>query len=189
MARSKDRHALQSLPDGPISEVLILADLVGKAAITLIEVLHDFLEIVPNPVIAGGFAMAHHGFVRATVDIDVIALGSTKAMTAQFVERGYKKESVHLPIGEIELLTKGNKGVDFIHLANASFQQSIQQRAVVAELFSHKIRFISLEDLILLKSLAVNGRTNKWDEGDLEKLLTLSHDNKYVEVWKKKLRM
>lgn len=69
-------------------EVVILADAVGNSNTTLAQVMADFLELVSDPLIAGGFAMAHHGVVRATVDIDVLAMGSIQSLAEKLVERG-----------------------------------------------------------------------------------------------------
>lgn len=187
MAKSKDRHALQSPADSPFSEVLILADAVGKSATTLIEVLHDFLGIVEDPIIAGGFAMANYGVVRATVDIDVIATVSVRKAIGQLEDRGYKHEFVQLPIGGLDLLTKGNKGIDFIHLNDDDFLNSIQKRAPRADLLAYPVRFVSLEDLIVLKTLAIRGRTKNQDTVDLESLVAMKYDSDYVRDWVKKL--
>ncbi len=166
-----------------------MADIVGNSPTTLAQVMNDFLEIVRDPIIAGGFAMAHHGLVRATVDIDVLAMTDISLYVAQFKQRGYKHETMQLPVGSMELLTKGNKGVDFIHLKNDSFRLSIQSRAVTGLFLKQPIRFVSLEDLIILKLLALKGRKKKMDEADLESLLSNSYDSTYVNSWKKKLNL
>lgn len=182
--RSPNLH--NTLQQQNVEEVIVLADLVGKSPTTLLKVVEDFIQIVPNPIVAGGFAMAYHGFVRATVDVDIIAAASLRMHIPSFVGRGYKHESVHLPIGHLELLTKGNKGVDFIHLDDQAFTESIETRAVIGLLHGYEVRYVSLEDLIILKSLALKGRNKKQDEADLEHLLKLSHDTAYVEEWKKR---
>lgn len=189
MSSLKARKFLQSAADSPASEVMLLADVVGKAPVKLAQVMKDFLEIVGDPIIAGGFAMAHHGVIRSTVDIDVLAVGSITKVIKEFVRRGYKHESMNLSIGLIDQLTKGNKGVDFLHLNNASFLKSIQKRAVNGIFLNESVRFVSREDLILLKELAVKGRKNKMDAADLENLLSQSYDNSYVETWRKKLKI
>lgn len=163
-----------------------MADMVGRSELTLKEVIEDFIKIVPNPILAGGFAMAHHGFVRATVDVDVIAFSNAQNQISAFKGRGYKHESVQLPIGHVDMLTKGNKGVDFLHLNDGEFVESIEARAVIGLLLNHQVRFVSLEDLIILKTLALKGRTRKLDEADLEFLTTLKYDSAYVESWKRK---
>jgi hypothetical protein len=188
MSSRSQRHALQGVSsENPSEEVSILADAVGNSSVTLANVMDDFLKIVPDPIIAGGFAMAHYGVVRATVDIDVVAVGNIKKVIKEFEERGYKHESILIPVGHLDLLTKGNKGVDFIHLTNDSFKKSIQHRAVKGLFRKESVRYVSLEDLILLKMLAIRGRDNKMDEADLENLLKMSHDTKYVKQWQVKL--
>lgn len=164
-----------------------MADIIGKRQTTLIEVAKDFNEIVTDPILAGGFAMAHHGFVRATTDIDVICVGSAKKWIQEFRVRGYKYESMQLPIGYLELLTLANKGVDFIHLNDDAFLRSIAKRAVKGRLLDAEIRVVSLEDLILLKSLAISGRKKQMDKIDLEELLKFRFDADYVADWKIKL--
>ncbi len=166
-----------------------MADVIGNSPTTLTQVMNDFLEIVSDPIIAGGFAMAHHGLVRATVDIDVLAMKDISDFVVQFKQRGYVHESMQLPVGSMDLLTKGNKGVDFIHLKNDLFRQSIQTRAVNGLFLKKSIRFVSLEDLIVLKMLALKGRKKKMDEADLDSLLSNPFDQVYVDTWKKKLNL
>lgn len=151
------------------------------------QVVKDFLNVVPDPIIAGGFAMAHHGFVRATVDVDVIAIGPISAFIKKFESLGYKHEALRLPIGSLDLLTKGNKGIDFLSLDNELFCKSIAERAVQGTFAGTTVRYVSLEDLILLKMLAVQGRTGRYDQGDLDALLNLPYDRDYVEQWQTSL--
>lgn len=186
-------HAMIDLKKFPIlaetaqsyaTEVLILADAVGDAAVTLVEVMQDFLEIVQQPIIAGGFAVAHHGFVRGTIDVDVIAIGSTADEINLLKSRGYKHESIQLPIGSLDLLTKANKGIDFIHLNDSVFLKSLVARTVSGKLLNQAVRMVSLEDLIVLKHLAVKGRRGVKDPIDLEQLLAMPFDHAYVDRWK-----
>lgn len=186
MTQSKLPPNLHSSSAQNVEDVLVLADIVGQSETTLVEVVEDLIKIVPNPILAGGFAMAHHGFVRATVDVDVIVFSSARSHIQSFAGRGYKHESVELPIGHLDMVTKGNKGVDFIHLNDVDFTKSIESRAVIGLLLKHQVRYVSLEDLIILKTLALKGRTKSLDRADLEYLLKLKHDTAYVELWKKK---
>jgi hypothetical protein len=187
MAIPKQSKSLQVSQDNPFAEVLILADVIGKWPTTLAEVMKDFIEIVEDPILTGGFAMAHHGNVRATTDIDVICVGSSKKWVQEFQSRGYTFESMQLPIGHLELLTKANKGVDFIHLNDNAFLRSINQRAVRSNMLIKPVRVVSLEDLILLKNLAVKGRAKDQDAVDLKGLLKFPFDAQYVTEWKAKL--
>ena len=189
MSQPKSRPNLQESLESPSEEVLILADVIGNSTTTLAQVMNDFLEIVKDPIIAGGFAMAHHGLVRATVDIDVLAMKDLTDDIEEFKLRGYKHESMQLPVGSLDLLTKGNKGVDFIHLKNAALRSSIQQRAVRGLFLKQPISFVSLEDLIILKLLALKGRKKKMDEVDLESLVSQPFDSAYVNSWKVKLNV
>jgi hypothetical protein len=189
MGRPPDSQALQANISNPFEEVVILADIVGKSETTLAAVMRDFTALVENPIIAGGFAMAHHGYVRATTDIDVIAVKSSKDLIKKFQSRGYKYEAIQLPIGSLELLTKGNKGIDFIGLNNTKLMRTIEARANEGTFFNKKARFVSLEDLMILKLLATLGRTKKQDEADLEVLTKLPHDKAYLDLWKKNLNV
>jgi hypothetical protein len=171
------------------TEVLILADAVGDAPVTLVEVMQDFLRIVQQPIVAGGFAVAHHGFVRGTIDIDVIAIGSVASEIETLKKLGYKHESVRLPIGSLDLLTKANKGIDFIHLDDGGFLKSLVSRTVSGKILDQPVRMVSLEDLIILKSLAVKGRRGAKDPIDLEQLQELQFDHAYVDQWKKHFRI
>lgn len=187
MSKQKPVSTLQKPNESPSQEVMMLADAVGRSSVLLSQVVRDFLDIVPKPIIAGGFAMAHHGLIRATVDIDVLAVEPMTAFIQKFKDLGYKHESLRLPIGAMDLLTKGNKGVDFIHLDNREFLASIQKRQVPGFFFDTQVHFVSLEDLILLKLLAVKGRRKKMDEADLETLLDMAYDKDYVAKMKRSL--
>lgn len=179
------KYPILSEPGQPYTtEVLVLADAVGDAPVTLIEVMQKFLLIVTDPIIAGGFAVAHHGFVRGTVDIDVICVGSREDEIKKFEALGFKRETLQIPIGTIDLLTQSNKGVDFIRLNDSAFEKSIASRAVPGILLNEPVKMVSLEDLILLKLLALKGRKNKKDEMDLDHLLTLPTDQAYLDKWK-----
>src|SRR5262249_42866006 len=151
MPSTKKRPNLHTPQDNPYEEVILLADIVGKSRTTLAEVVKDVLEVIANPLIAGGFAVAHHGFLRATVDVDIIAVGSTKKYINEFRSRGYKFENIQLPIGTLELLTKANKGIDFIYLNNSELLKSMDARSVSGDLYGVPIRYVSIEDLIILK--------------------------------------
>ena len=167
------------------TEVLILADAVGSAPVTLVEVMQDFLSIVKQPIIAGGFAVAHHGFVRGTTDIDVVAVGSTSTEVEAFKKLGYKHETVRISNGSIDLLTKSNKGVDFLHFDDAEFVKSMVKRTVQGSFLGQPVRVISLEDLIILKLQAAKERSGGKDRIDLEHLLVMQFDHAYVDHWKK----
>lgn len=178
-----------SKSDGNLDEVLSIADAVGTDKITLTSVAAEFLKTVKNPILAGGFAVAFHGFVRGTVDVDSIGIATISAHVAAFKKLGYKSETLKLDIGTLYLLTKGEieKGIDFIDLDNQEFKKSVIARAVPGVFMSSPVKFVSLEDLIILKMLAKIGRKNKKDEIDLEFLLKKPHDKKYVSNWVKKL--
>jgi hypothetical protein len=166
------------------TEVLILADAVGDAPVTLVEVMQDFLAVVRHPIVAGGFAVAHHGFIRGTVDVDVIAVDSTVAEITALKARGYKHESIQLPIGFLDLLTKSNKGIDFIHLNDSKFLSSLVSRTVEGKILDQPVRMVSLEDLIIMKRLSIKGRRSVKDPIDLEQLEALSFNRSYVEIWR-----
>jgi len=172
-----------------LNEVLSIADAVGDSKITLASVAAEFLKTVKDPVLAGGFAVAFHGFVRGTVDVDSIGIETVGAHVAAFKKLGYKHETFRLNIGLLHLLTKGetDKGVDLIDLDNQEFKKSVIARAVPGVFMGSPVKFVSLEDLIVLKTLAKIGRKNKKDEIDLEFLFKKPHDKKYVAKWIKTL--
>lgn len=87
------------------------------------------------------------------------------------------------------MLTKGNKGIDFILLKDEEFLKSIISRSVRGLFLKQFVRYISIEDLILLKLLAIQGKRQTQDQVDLESLLQKPFDSKYVESWKKKLKI
>lgn len=165
------------------TEVLILADAVGSAPVTLVEVMQDFLKVVRNPIIAGGFAVAHHGYVRGTLDVDVLSIGSVNAEIEQLKSMGYKHESIRISNGFIDLLTKSNKGIDFIHLDDENFMKSIVARTVPGNFLTEPVRVISFEDLIVLKAIAGRERSGGKDLLDLNNLLKFPYDDAYVQKW------
>lgn len=187
MINPKDYPALSGIYGQNASDVMVLADVVGDAPVTLLEVMRDFLAIVPDPIIAGGFAVSHHVEPRGTRDIDVIAVGSIEPYITEFEKRGYKHETVRLSIGSLDMLTKGNKGVDFIQLDDSTFLSSIKNRTVPGIFLNQKVRIISIEDLILLKMMAYAERKKGQDQVDLDNLLARPHDQTYIDIWKKKL--
>lgn len=136
-----------------------------------------------QPIVSGGFAVAHHGFIRGTVDIDVIAIESVKTEITALEAKGYKLESVQTPIGRIDLLSKANKGIDFIHLESEEFLKSLISRTVQGLILNEPVRMVSLEDLIVLQRLAVKGRKSVKDPIDLEQLEAKSFDRDYVDLW------
>jgi hypothetical protein len=185
MLKSKKPVELQ--PPDLSEEVVILADAVGGAQIALAQVVEDLFAVVSEPILAGGFAMAHYGLLRATADIDVLAVDSVQAALKSLSGLGYRQETLQIKIGMLQLLTKGNKGIDFLILSNTKLRNSMRARAVPGTFMGRPVCFVSLEDLILLKIFAVDGRKSKIDEVDLESLLKKPHDRVYVNRWRNEL--
>ena len=118
---------------------------------------------------------------RATSDLDVVVgLGDFAGMALPLQALGYQKESVRLPHMTLEMFTKNDYGVDFIHLDHAEFERSILKRAVVqSSILGFPVRIISLEDLIIMKALS----TRQKAQADLESLQQLPHDSTHVSNW------
>lgn len=147
--------------------------------------LREILSIVEEPVIAGGFAFAHYTRPRMTVDIDVIGIGKLPIFSKALTAKGYAHETNRLGNGiALESFTRNKnqpneEGIDFIWFENEAFEKAVLSRATPSDMLGFKVKIISIEDLIIMKSLSERTK----DKADLEDLQKKSYDKKYVAEW------
>ena len=147
--------------------------------------LKEILTIVKEPVIAGGFAFAHYTRPRMTIDIDVIGIGKLPRFSKALLAKGYTHETNRLDNGlTLESFTKNKnlpneEGIDFMWFENEAFEKNVLSRAVSSEMLGFPVKIVSMEDLIIMKSLS--SRTK--DKADLEALQEKKYDKQYVEDW------
>lgn len=147
--------------------------------------LREILSIVQEPVIAGGFAFAHYTRPRMTVDIDVIGIGKLPVFSKALTAKGYVHETNHLGNGiTLESFTRNKnqpneEGVDFMRFDNEAFEKTILSRAIPSDMLGFKVKIVSIEDLIIMKSLSERTK----DKADLEALQIKFYDKKYVADW------
>lgn len=156
------------------------------------EVVEDALRVIPNPIIAGGFAVSFYGFHRFTQDIDFAALGMTPKILVEalkaFEALGYKVEQISFPPNyTIHMATSGDRGIALMEfISENGWDKQVEKRARPGDLFNHPVRYVSPEDLVLMKLL---GFRNK-DKIDLDELLfkkNIKLDETYLLEWADRL--
>lgn len=153
---------------------------------TLIEI----LSIVSEPVIAGGFAVSHYVRPRQTIDIDVVGMTNFRNYSVQLLALGYSHETNRLGNGVcLESFTKNKntqneEGIDFMSFDNEAFEKQVKARSHLTQMLAFKVSIVSIEDLIVMKSLSARTK----DKADLEDLQKQPYDRIYVNKWVKKLK-
>ncbi|MBI1860848.1 MAG: nucleotidyltransferase [Deltaproteobacteria bacterium] len=146
------------------------------------DTLNEILSIVTEPVIAGGFAVAHYTRPAETADLDVIGLKNIASYSTSLKAFGYSQETIRLENGiTLESFTKGKhtrfeEGIDFMWFKDEAFEQQVIARALPSKMLGKPVKIISIEDLIVMKSLS--SRTK--DKAHLEELQKKPHDKEYV---------
>jgi predicted nucleotidyltransferase len=132
-------------------------------------------------VIGGGFAVAIHGFTRATRDIDFVARIPFKEVKILLEEKGFQFDSTISfgKQGRIHLFEKNGAGVDILEFDDDGFYNSILRRAIKTDLLGHTVKVMSIEDLILTKVLSFRAK----DQIDLLELLKKTFDELYLKKW------
>lgn len=120
-------------------------------------------------VVIGGYAMAHHGLVRATNDVDVLIatdeanVRRVRAATVEFVGAAPTESSLRPPRGmfrigppsaHVDVTTKVDGIADF---------EGVWKRRSRGEFFGVKVAFLGLDDMLRTKRAA--GRPK--DFGDI----------------------
>jgi hypothetical protein len=155
------------------------------------------LETTRTPyALAGGLAYSALVEPRATMDIDVLVLlesGNIRGITAE-IEKSYDSVVVHRePMlfnrTRIWRMVCVSAGIEFIIdfiLADSEFQQQAVRRAKSVEYAGARISILTIEDLVLMKTIA----SRPQDISDLENIKLLMNDSvdwKYVDSWEKEL--
>lgn len=128
--------------------------------------------------LCGGLAMAVHGYPRATMDIDLVAMrGSADDIEKVARELGFTLRAAPMKFAEgkvaITRISKTNPGdEDVLPLDILTFDPAIEAGIEPEEIEWEgvKLRVVSRPDLIKLKQL----RNSRQDQADIEKL---AHDS------------
>ena len=108
--------------------------------------------------VCGDFAVAHYGFVRMTLDFDLLidpAPDNAGRVMAALVEFGFggagiTPETLTLPAAAITLGVQPNQ-IDLLTRMSSSNTADIIGRAVAAEIDGVPVRMVSMDDLIVAK--------------------------------------
>jgi hypothetical protein len=140
-------------------------------------------------VVVGGFAVQTHGFVRATVDLDIVPrpdlanlsrLGEALASMGARVFRSSRPVNVADPhllsrASLVPLMTDHGR-LDLLNVAStaglSADYEAIRARALQVELDGKELRVVGLDDLIRMKRAA--GRDQ--DLADIRALTALDED-------------
>ncbi|MBC8186409.1 nucleotidyltransferase, partial [candidate division KSB1 bacterium] len=148
----------------------------------LINILRSTTELFAdkkiNFCLAGGWAVGVWGAPRATEDIDLLILleqnelnNISKILNIKFnVVQSHKLKFKSVTILRIILSLKNKKDLYILDLilADTSYYQNILKRKIYIEFEGTSIPLISLEDLIILKSISNRAQ----DQNDIKQLTT-----------------
>ena len=139
--------------------------------VNLRETLQEAHAILEKNQIAhaliGGFALASHGYFRATADIDFLADG-TKAI---LIKRALAERGFALIFESKEVLQFSGRGMVDIILANRPLSQEMLKQAQFDK--SLQVHILRAEDLIGLKIQAYKNDSSRelQDKADIQNLL------------------
>ena len=108
--------------------------------------------------VCGGFAVAHYGFVRMTLDFDLLidpAPDNARRVMAALDEFGFggagiTLETLALPSAAITLGVQPNQ-IDLLTRMSSTNTAELIGRAVAAEIDGVPVRVVSMDDLIAAK--------------------------------------
>ncbi|RLD24764.1 MAG: hypothetical protein DRI71_01590 [Bacteroidetes bacterium] len=145
------------------------------------EFIQQLNELNVEYLLIGGYAMGAHGHIRATTDLDIF-INSTEDNADKMINacvnygipiNDLKKEMFLVPkmigIGEPPLRIEILKQLGVVDFNYA------YQRAVIKNVDNLELKVIGLDDLIVLKESAVEGRNYARDAEDLSFLEKLKH--------------
>jgi len=128
--------------------------------------------------VSGAVAMAVHGVVRATKDLDILVVAPQVRLPEAFAivrDHGFRGEDAELLRGLRERgfaeLTSGPVRVEILAPV-LPYHRTLPDRAVPVEISGTQVPFVSLEDLVVLKML---WRRQK-DVPDIHSLLAAARD-------------
>ncbi|MEW6742869.1 MAG: nucleotidyltransferase [Planctomycetota bacterium] len=142
----------------------------------IVSISSDLTRRTIRHAVSGAAAMAAHGYVRATRDIDILVVAPSTRWPEIFEtirRHGFQGEDLTLirALREryVASLTSDWLSVEVL-IPVLPYHHDILQRAVIKPVSGTPVPFVALEDLIVLKLLW--GRTK--DIADVEALLALS---------------
>jgi hypothetical protein len=119
----------------------------------------DFARAKIRHAVSGAVAMAIHGVVRATKDLDILVLAPQVRLPEVFAivrRRGFQGEDPELLKGLRDRgfaeLTSGPVRVEILAPV-LPYHHTLPDRAVAVEISGTRVPFVSIEDLVVLKTL------------------------------------
>lgn len=129
--------------------------------------------------ISGAAAMAAHGYVRATQDLDVLVVTTATRLPTVFAlirDQGFSGEDKELLESlrdrYVAALTRGPVRVEVL-VPVLPYHHTLVDRAIRIEVGGRDVPFVSIEDLVVLKLLWHRAK----DVPDIQALLSLAGGN------------
>jgi predicted nucleotidyltransferase len=140
------------------------------------ELVELFLKHRVRFAVCGGFAVAHYGYVRATMDFDLLVApdeeNAKRIMAALrefgFGDAGISEEAFHSPGTAVTLGAQPNQ-IDLLTSMSSKAPEEIIDNAVTVLLQRMEVKVVSFEDLLAAKR--ESGRTK--DLIDVEELIQI----------------
>lgn len=167
----------------------------------LLAKISRLLEDLKIPyLVTGGWAVTVWGRPRFTADIDLVIKislpdidGLVKALQGLaeegYIDRGMVEEALETQ-GEFNYISPTGIKVDFFVLPETAFGESQLARGVSRRILGESVRFISPEDLILVKLLWHRESGSEKQLTDAHSVLEISAqqlDGDYLRKWARKL--
>jgi hypothetical protein len=153
----------------------------------LIEVhkkfLQSLIEFEVDFIVAGGYAVIYHGYVRTTSDMDIWLKpdnNNRKRLVQLLIKKNFSEEAIEL-VSSLDFTSpvafhfgRPPEKMDFFTaMVGLDFDTSIKN-ALLLEVEKIRIPFLSLEDLVTNKMMTTRGR----DHVDVEILQKVKHFKK-----------
>ena len=143
------------------------------------ELVELFLEHEVQFAVCGGFAVAHYGYVRATMDFDLLVLPdeeNARRIMAALRDFGFGGVSIseaafHKPGTAITLGVQPNQ-IDLLTSMSSKAPREIIDNAVDSELEGLTVKVVSLEDLLAAKRESNRPK----DRIDVEELIKIGQN-------------
>ncbi len=157
----------------------------------LFRVLGELDSLKIEYALAGGFAYSLHVVPRATVDIDIVAVGRSiddieKAMGGVFTSVIRHRNAMRLSqlaLSRIVGVKENEETIlDIIVPENENLTASILRRRIKIEIEGRSVHVVSLEDLYILKHFS----SRLQDQSDcemMEKLHGSDMEQEYIRQW------
>jgi predicted nucleotidyltransferase len=164
----------------------------------LLKVMDILKENQIDYALMGGLAFSLLIEPRATMDIDLVIMAKEIEMKNLIRKFEFKFKSIiphekpmifnKIKIWRIVCKTNNHESIiDFI-LADSEYLKNVLKRSIVINFKGYNLKIISLEDLIILKSISGGDQ----DKADLQKISLISSeqiDLKYIKSWESKLKL